>query len=95
MYLQIFINAGKKLQYQQENKITNEEIIGGWNVGLNTLDAQIYGHLFTGSLQVCLAKKLYIKKKWICMVSWATTGDRVGDIVGRHRNPELVQIYDI
>lgn len=55
----------ERLLFQKENKILNEEIIAEWNVGLNILDLQ-HEHMFTGSLSQYLAKKLHLKKRWIC-----------------------------
>ena len=82
-----------KLQHQQENKILNtEEITAEWNIGLNSLDPSIYGHLFDGTLYDKLAKMLAQKKRWICRV-WESR-DTENDRTERERNQDMVRIYN-
>ena len=81
----------ERLQFQKENKLVNEEIIAEWNIGLHTLDLQ-HDHFFMGSLNQCLAKKLHIKKRWICRI-WEVR-DREGDQTDRQRNPIVVSMYN-
>ena len=82
----------EKLQYQKYNKLVNEEIMAEWMLGIHTLNPSQWGHLFSGTLQGCLSKKLHVKKRWICRV-WQAR-DEEGNGNPRPRNPHLVGIYD-
>ena len=81
-----------KLEYQQETKMVHTEITAEWNIGLNSLNQQTYGHLFTGSLYEILAKRLPHKKRWICRV-WDSR-DKENDYTERQRNQDMVAIYN-
>lgn len=81
-----------KLQRQKENKMLNTEITAEWNIGLNTLNQQDYGHLFEGTLYEKLAKQVAQKKRWICRV-WDSR-DKENDHTNRQRNQEMVLIYN-
>ena len=81
-----------KLLFQKTNKLINEEITAEWNVGLNNLPQQQYGHLFQETLQIKLSKKLHLKKRWLCRV-WDGR-DRENNQHGRIRNQTLVVMYN-
>ena len=82
----------QKLVFQHQNKIINEEISVEWLVGLNTLNQQLYEHLFHNTLQHLISRPLHLKKRWLCRV-WEAR-DREGDPHDRQRNQVLVTIYE-
>ena len=86
-----FYNRWKeKLLFQCKVRMTNETIITEWNLGVNAMQQQ-YDHLFRGTLQERLGRRLRDKKIWIFKV-WQMRGMTNDENVG-HRNATILTWY--